>query len=198
MEIQHYEMTSERLRFRRLRADDFALVSPILQDAQTMYAWEHPFTYEEVVNWISDMLRRYQEDGCGYFAGLDRETGELIALAGPLSEQVGENETAIGLGYIVRRSHWGQGYGTECARASIEFAFDKLDVPRVHALIRPNNLPSLHIAAACGMQPIGQMVKHYQGKDMPHIVCALERSMPTVADECSASDDESKSAEQVE
>ena len=27
MEIQHYEMESERLRFRRLRADDFALIA---------------------------------------------------------------------------------------------------------------------------------------------------------------------------
>ena len=40
MEIQQYEMESERLRFRRLRADDYALIAPILQDEQTMYAWE--------------------------------------------------------------------------------------------------------------------------------------------------------------
>lgn len=175
MELQHYEMESTRLRFRRLRADDFALVAPILQDEETMYAWGHAFTYEEVVDWIADMLRRYREDGCGYFAGLDRETGELVALAGPLVEHLDESETAIGLGYIVRRSHWGQGYGTECARAAIDFAFDKLNTPRVLALIRPDNLPSLHTAAACGMQPVGQMVKHYQGKDLPHVICALER-----------------------
>ena len=43
-ELQHYEMESERLCFRRLRADDYALISPILQDEQTMYAWEHGFT----------------------------------------------------------------------------------------------------------------------------------------------------------
>nr|WP_297176425.1 GNAT family N-acetyltransferase [uncultured Agathobaculum sp.] len=178
MELQHYEMTSERLRFRRLRADDFALVSPILQDAQTMYAWEHPFSYEEVIDWIADMLRRYHEDGCGYFAGLDRETGELVALAGPLAERLSDGETAIGLGCIVRRSHWGQGYGAECARAAIAFAFEKLDAPRVLALIRPDNLPSLRAAAACGMQPVGQMVKRYQGKDMPHVVCELQRPVP--------------------
>ena len=35
-EIQHYEIESDRLRFRRLRADDFGLVAPILQDVQTM------------------------------------------------------------------------------------------------------------------------------------------------------------------
>ena len=174
MEFQHYEMESARLRFRRLRADDFALVAPILQDEQTMYAWGHAFTYEETIDWIADMLRRYREDGCGYFAGLDRETGELVALAGPLVERLDETEAGIGLGCIVRRSHWGQGYGAECAHAAIGFAFDKLHAPRVLALIQPDNLPSLRAAAACGMQPVGQMVKHYQGKDLPHIVCALE------------------------
>ena len=98
MEIQHYEMESERLRFRRLRADDFSLVAPILQDEQTMYAWEHGFSYEEVVDWIADMLRRYHEDGCGYFAGLDRETGALIALAGPLVERLDSETTALRTG----------------------------------------------------------------------------------------------------
>ena len=176
MEIQHYEMESERLRFRRLRADDFSLVAPILQDEQTMYAWEHGFSYEEVVDWIADMLRRYHEDGCGYFAGLDRETGALIALAGPLVERLDSETTALGLGYIVRRDLWGQGYGVECARAALAFAFDKLDVSRVLALIRPDNIASLHVAAACGMKPVGQFTKLYRGKDLPHVICALERA----------------------
>lgn len=176
MEIQHYEMESERLRFRRLRADDFSLVAPILQDAETMYAWEHGFSYEEVVDWIADMLRRYHEDGCGYFAGLDRESGSLVALAGPLVEHLDAETTALGLGYIVRRDLWGQGYGVECAHASLTFAFEKLDAPRVLALIRPDNIASLHVAAACGMKPIGQLTKQYRGKDLPHVVCAVERA----------------------
>lgn len=176
MEIQHYEMESERLRFRRLRADDFSLVAPILQDEQTMYAWEHGFSYEEVVDWIADMLRRYHEDGCGYFAGLDRETGALIALAGPLVERLDSETTALGLGYIVRRDLWGQGYGVECARAALTFAFDKLDVSRVLALIRPDNIASLHVAAACGMKPVGQFTKLYREKDLPHVICTVERA----------------------
>ena len=101
-ELQHYEMESERLRFRRLRADDYALIAPILQDEETMYAWEHGFSYDEVCDWIADMMRRYREDGCGYFAALDKQTGELVALAGPLIEHLYADETAMGLGYIVR------------------------------------------------------------------------------------------------
>ena len=175
-EIQHYEIESDRLRFRRLRADDFGLVAPILQDVQTMYAWEHAFSYEEVCDWIAAMLHRYREDGCGYFAALSRQTGALVALAGPLVEQLQER-AEIGIGYIVRRELWGQGYGVECARACIRYAFGVLGAVRVVATIRPNNLPSLRVAAQCGMQAVEQISKHYRGKDMPHIVCALDQPL---------------------
>ena len=177
-ELQHYEMESERLCFRRLRADDYALISPILQDEQTMYAWEHGFTYDEVCDWIADMMRRYREDGCGYFAALDKRTGELVALAGPLVEHLYKDTTAIGIGYIVRRDLWRQGYGKECAEASIRYAFDKLGAERVIATIRPGNLASLHVAASCKMQVVGEIMKHYQGKAMPHLVCAIDKPKP--------------------
>ena len=178
MEIQQYEMESERLRFRRLRADDYALIAPILQDEQTMYAWEHGFTYDEVCDWIADMLRRYQQDGFGYFAALDKQTGELVALAGPLTEQLSADTAATGIGYIVRRDLWQQGYGRECAEASIRYAFDKLGAERVIAAIRPGNLASLHIAASCKMQVVGEILKHYRGKAMPHLICAIDKPKP--------------------
>ncbi|MGO5029425.1 GNAT family N-acetyltransferase [Candidatus Agathobaculum pullicola] len=174
MEFQHYEMESKRLRFRRLRANDFSLVAPLLQDKQTMYAWEHGFSYEEVIDWIADMLRRYREDQCGYFAGIDRETGALVALAGPLVERLDADTTALGLGYIVRRDLWRQGYGVECARTALTFAFEKLGASRVLALIRPDNIASLHVAAACGMKPVGRFTRAYRGKKLPHVICAVE------------------------
>ena len=178
MEFEQYEMQSERLRFRRLRADDFDRIAPLLQDEQTMYAWEHGFSYDEVCDWIADMMRRYREDGCGYFAALDRQTGELAALAGPLVEHLSADETAIGIGYIVRRSLWRQGYGTECARACVQYAFDRLDAGRVVALIRPDNTASLGVAAACGMKPVGQMVRRYRGRDLPHLIWAVDKPNP--------------------
>ena len=178
MELEQYEMQSERLRFRRLRADDFELISPLLQDEQTMYAWEHGFTYDEVCDWIADMMRRYHEDGCGYFAALDVQSGELVALSGPLVEHLYADETAIGIGYIVRRDLWQQGYGTECAKACVQYAFDRLGADRVIAVIRPNNIASLGVAASCGMKPVGQIIRHYRGQDLPHVVCAIDKPQP--------------------
>ena len=175
MERQRFETSSTRLRFRRLRADDFMAVAAILGDAQTMYAWQHGFSYDEVCDWIADMLRRYREDGCGCFAALDRTTDELIALAGLLHEPLANGETGLGLIYIVRRDRWQQGYGNECAQAMLSYAFDCLHAERVVALIQPSNIPSLHVAAACGLRPVGRAVKHYQGKQLLNIICAVDR-----------------------
>ena len=173
-DIPHWIMQTERLRFRRLRADDFVLIAPILQDEQIMYAWEHGFDYNEVCDWLADELRRYREDGCGHCAGFDRQTGELVALAGALVEQLPEGP-AYGVAYIVDRRHWGKGYGVECATASLRRAFLELGADRAVAVIRPENRPSRRVAEACGMKPAGEFIRHYRGKDMPHIIYELRR-----------------------
>ena len=176
--MHDFETDSPRLRFRRLRADDYAAIAPILQDAQTMYAWEHGFSYDEVCAFLADQLRRYQADGCGYFLALERESGRTVGLAGPLLEHLGANETAIGIGYIIDRARWGQGFGAECARTMLRYAREKLGAPRVVALIRPENAASLRVAAACGMNPVGQVVKHYRGKEMPHLLYTIDTAPP--------------------
>ncbi|MDY3617513.1 GNAT family N-acetyltransferase [Agathobaculum sp.] len=175
--MEHYEFTSARLGFRRLRADDFRLVAPILQNEKTMYAWEHGFSYDEICDWIAGQVARYQTDGYGYLAGIDRKTGKLIALAGPLSERVGE-KSYIGIGYIVARTHWGERYGVECAQAALYHAFTRLEADRVVALIRPENHASRRVAEACCMRLAGECVKYYRGKDMPHLIYELRRPAP--------------------
>lgn len=174
MDEPQFIMSSPRLRFRRLRADDFALIAPILQDEQTMYAWEHSFSYDEMIDWIADALRRYREDDCGYLAAIDRQTGELIGLAGALQEQLPDGP-CIGIGYIIARKHWRQGYGLECAQAALHDAFTRLGADRVVATIRPDNLPSRAVAECCGMKPAGEFVKLYQGKELLHLIYEMRR-----------------------
>ncbi|MDO5142443.1 MAG: GNAT family N-acetyltransferase [Eubacteriales bacterium] len=173
--ISQFEMASERLRFRRLRADDFALVAPLLQDEQTMQAWGHGWSYDEVCDWIADTLRRYREDGCGCLAALDAQTGALIALAGPLGGQPDDPAT-LGLFYLVGHDHRRQGYGTECARASLRDAFTVHGATRVAAVIRLDDIPALGVAAKCGMRVVEQLVLPYRGKEVPHVRCAIDKA----------------------
>jgi RimJ/RimL family protein N-acetyltransferase len=51
----------------------------------------------------------------------------------------------------VRRDLWGNGYGTEAARACMEYAFTALEVTRVISMIRPENVQSIRVAEKNGL-----------------------------------------------
>ena len=86
--IKLLEVQSQRLYFRRLRATDLELASCVLQNAETMAAWDRPYDRSDTLDFIADMLRRYRTDGIGYVAAFEKQTDELVALCGLLAEQL--------------------------------------------------------------------------------------------------------------
>ena len=50
---------TERLYLRRMKQSDFEDLCKILQDEQTMYAYEGAFTDEEVEQWLNRQISRY-------------------------------------------------------------------------------------------------------------------------------------------
>jgi RimJ/RimL family protein N-acetyltransferase len=55
------------------------------------------------------------------------------------------------VGYHVRTSMQGQGYGTEAAAASRDYARDVLKATRLIAIINPANVPSQRVATKIGL-----------------------------------------------
>ncbi len=60
----------------------------------------------------------------------------------------------IELGYLIDRQYRGRGYGYEACRAILEFAFERLELDEVYAVIDENNLPSLKLAQKLGFSRI--------------------------------------------
>lgn len=56
------------------------------------------------------------------------------------------------LGYIIHTSEWGQGYGTEAAKAIRDFAFQSLQLGNIHANMPSNHHASKKVAERLGMQ----------------------------------------------
>lgn len=162
-------LQTRRLTLRELTIEDVGALRPILQDPLVMYAWEHAFTDAEIRAWIETNQARYQRDECGYWAAQESETGRVIGMLGLLMEEV-EGERRLGLGYLLRRDCWGMGYATEGAQALLDEAFQKRNASEVIAEIRSENMPSRRVAERLGMQVEGELVKHYHGKAMPHLI----------------------------
>ena len=138
--IELLEVQSQRLYFRRLRATDLELASCVLQNAETMAAWDRPYDRSDTLDFIADMLRRYRTDGIGYVAAFEKQTDELVALCGLLAEQL-DGRPAVSLGCIVRSEKRFHGFGRECLSAMLSCAFARLELDRVVSFIQRRCAP---------------------------------------------------------
>lgn len=70
---------------------------------------------------------------------------ELLGFCGIKLADAPGGESVAGLheiGWRLREDAWGRGYAKEAASASLDFAFDKLEAPRVVAITVAGNAPS--------------------------------------------------------
>ncbi len=169
-----YRIESQRLGMRELKKEDETSLYEFMKDISVMYAWEHGFSHEEVQKWIDDNQKRYKNCGYGYFALIEKSSGKVIGTMGPLLEMINGKEV-IGIGYILNKDYWGKGYATEGARACAEYCFNVLKAQEIVCDIRPQNKRSIRVAESIGMKLVGEFVKIYQGKEMPHLIFKLSK-----------------------
>ena len=164
-------LETRRLMLCELEPEDLDAILPMMSDPEAMRFWPQPYTRESTAAWISHQIERYAEDGCGYWLARDLHTGAVIGQAGVLLHDLGGLEPDAGLGFIIHRPYWRQGYAFEAASACVDWAFRALDVTRVVALIRPENLPSRAVARKLGMHSEREI--DYKG--LTHTVYVTER-----------------------
>lgn len=99
MNKREYIQETERLVIRKLANDDFDTLLTIMGKLEVMYAWEHGFSEDDVQDWIERQLVRYAKDGIGYFAVLQKESGQLIGQTGLMKTTMNGNEV-VEIGYI--------------------------------------------------------------------------------------------------
>ena len=148
-------LITERLEFFQLTQADLPELEILLGDPEIMYAWEHGFTKIESQAWLNENLRRYSSDGYSYWAVRKKNDGSLIGVMGILKE-VAEGKQYIGIGYILNKKYWGQGYAGEGTAALCQYAFRKLQLQTLTAQVRTNNFASQHIAEGLGMKAMAE------------------------------------------
>ena len=149
---------------------DVDALAAIISDPETMRYYPAPCDHSAVVEWIERNRRRYETDGFGLWAMVLKSSSQMIGDAG-LTRQTVEGVDEIEIGYHVRRDLWGQGLGTEAARACRDRGFARLNVNRLISLIRPENLASRRVAEKIGMT----LSKEVVWRGLPHCVYSVER-----------------------
>ena len=70
-------LETKRLYLRELKKDDFDSLCEILQDEETMYAYEGAFSDSEVQEWLSRQISRYNTWNFGLWAVILKETDKF-------------------------------------------------------------------------------------------------------------------------
>lgn len=166
-------LQTSRLQLRELTEQDLPALSAIMQDAETMTAYEGAFDDAMVRAWLERNLTRYRTDGFGLWAVELKETGEVIGQCGLTVQHILDADV-VEVGYLFNRRFWHRGFAVEAATACRDHAFTQLGVPRVWAQVRDTNLASMNVAIRLGMTVRGRFVKHYRGVDMPHLAFAVD------------------------
>lgn len=158
---------TERLYLREMNQSDFNSLCKILQDEETMYAYEGAFDDEEVQEWLDRQISRYRKWDFGLWAVVLKETDEMIGQCG-LTMQPWKDKEVLEIGYLFQRKYWHKGYATEAAKACKKYAFEVLDAREVCSIIRDTNVASQNVAVRNNMVVVDHWTKHYRGVVMPH------------------------------
>lgn len=166
---------TERMYLREMNQTDFNSLCKILQDKDTMYAYEGAFNDNEVQEWLDRQISRYQKWNFGLWAVILKENDEMIGQCG-LTMQPWKETEVLEIGYLFNRLYWHKGYAIETARACKKYAFETLKANEVCSIIRDTNIASQNVAIRNGMTIRDTWIKHYRGIDMLHYRYVIQYS----------------------
>lgn len=160
-------LETERLYLREMNQSDYESLCRILQDNETMYAYEGAFTDTEVQEWLDRQIARYKKYNFGLWVVILKDTDKMIGQCG-LTMQPWKDTEVLEIGYLFEKAYWHNGYATESARACKKYAFEILKADEVCSIIRDTNTASQNVALRNGMKIADDWIKHYRGVDMLH------------------------------
>lgn len=142
------ELETARLRLRRLRLDDAAAMFDYASDLEVTRFLTFPPATE--ISFVVEFVERCEQvwlDGSAFPWGITLHShDELLGT-------VEARPTAHGveLGYVLRRSSWGNGYMTEAVRAVTDWALGEDTGYRVWAYVDTANIASQRVLEKAGM-----------------------------------------------
>ena len=157
-------LTTQRLRLRLPAGGDASAAAELVTDPEVMRFLGGEVVPEDRVGAVVERwIRRWEENGIGFFIVEDRQDGSFLGRVGLSIWDVRSwtHATLAGagryaqpeLGWALVRSHWGRGYATEAAAAVRGWALEQRDIRRLISLVAPDNLASAAVARRLGAVP---------------------------------------------
>lgn len=166
-------LETERLTLRRPTLADVKAVTGLANDrriAENTRRLPHPYLQDHAIEFVRGTADDYR--GTVF---LIESNFVPIGVAGVDWQQPDAPE----LGYWLGVEHWGQGFGTEAARAVIDYTFEEFDIEHLMSGARVTNPASRNILEKCGFQWSGVELHRFEalGSSTPVDRFRLTRSV---------------------
>jgi len=144
-------LETPRLLLRPLQASDVDVLIALWADPTVTRYMGGPRQTETVRRILEDELRNGSVDTFGFCPVVEKTSGRVIGDCGLTKKDV-DGRDEVELVYVFAADAWGRGYATEAACVLRDYALGHLRVPRLIALIDPENTASARVAEKVGLQ----------------------------------------------
>jgi RimJ/RimL family protein N-acetyltransferase len=159
-------LTTERLLLRAPTPDDLDAWHAIYRDAERVWYGAPRSSLDENRAKLVRQVAHFAQYGFGMCTV--ELAGDTIGAAG-LQHLEGGPEVEVGYRFL--KEHWGNGYATESALASLAWGFEELALERIVAVALETNVASRRVLEKCGLVEIG--VEHVYG--LEHVKYEIRR-----------------------
>lgn len=165
---------TQRLYLRELTPDDKNELSEVLSDRQSMIYYPHPFSEQEVINWIKWNIDNYEKYNHGLWAIILKQDNSFLGDCGITMQNI-EDKMLPEIGYHIKKEYRNQGYATEAAMACRNYAFGTLNYDAIFTYTSVDNKPSIRVAEKNGMTKIKYFKKMVSGVEVEDVLYGITR-----------------------
>ncbi|RQW64416.1 GNAT family N-acetyltransferase [Vibrio viridaestus] len=151
----NFELETPRLRIRQWREEDKFSLAKMNSDPNVMQFFPSIMTEQQSDALYQRMFRLIERGELGFYAVELKASNRLIGMVG-LLEHGEESDLpfapGVEIGWRLAQEFWGNGYATEAALATLQYAFQTLEFDTVYSLTAIQNAPSRRVMEKIGMR----------------------------------------------
>jgi [ribosomal protein S5]-alanine N-acetyltransferase len=154
-------LEGKNIYFKALSTNDTQDIHSYASDEEVsrFIGWRLMKTLDETSEFIKEMLKRESAGTHLYASIVLKSTQATIGTAMIFNFDREANHAEIG--YVFHKAHWGKGHGTEAVTMMKDFAFQSLNLHKLHAHVVDANIGSSRILEKSGFELEGRLKDHY-------------------------------------
>lgn len=155
-----------RLILRQWQESDLAPFCDMCADPDVMRYFPKTLSRQQSLVMANKITELIAKNGWGFWAVERKSDNAFVGFVGlHTPKDTLPCSPCVEVGWRLAKQYWGQGYATEAAKASIEFGFNELNLPRIVAFTAVINKSSIAVMQRLGMQ---NTLQNFMHPDVPN------------------------------